>query len=405
MMLRTSLSSLLLAAIVGLAGGCSWTGTSVFSDKVDYQAARTRSAPLEIPPDLSQLPREERFTVPERPQSVTASSAAAASRPAAPGTTAASSAAASVVPSGSIARIERQGNQRWLAVNMPPEKAWPILLEFWPSVGLAVEKSDQATGVMETVWAENRAKLPQDLIRRTLGRALSSLYETGEQDRYRARLERTSNDTTEIYISHRGMIEVFTSSQQDRTAWQPRPNDPEMEAEMLQRLLVRFDGTAAKPMTAGAAAKPGATSATGPTSTAGATAAVASVAPETAHVVKAADGRSERLDLDDSFDRAWRRVGLALDRGGFTVEDRDRVKGVYFVRYLDPDFEAKAKDKEGLFTKILGRDKAIQAPQYRVQLTSAGDAGTQVRVFDSEGKQERSTTGDRILTLLKEQLR
>lgn len=397
MMLRTSLSSLLLAAIVGLAGGCSWTGTSVFSDKVDYQAARTRSAPLEIPPDLSQLPREERFTVPERPQSVTASSAAAASRPATPGTTAASSAAASVVPSGAIARIERQGNQRWLAVNMPPEKAWPILLEFWPSVGLAVEKSDQTTGVMETVWAENRAKLPQDLIRRTLGRALGSVYETGEQDRYRARLERTSNDTSEIFISHRGMIEVFTSSQQDRTAWQPRPNDPEMEAEMLQRLLVRFDGTAAKPMTASAT--------TGPNVAAGAAASAASLAPETAHVVKAADGRSERLDLDDPFDRAWRRVGLALDRGGFTVEDRDRVKGVYFVRYLDPDFEAKVKDKEGLFTKILGRDKAIQAPQYRVQLTSAGDAGTQVRVFDSEGKQERSTTGDRILTLLKEQLR
>jgi len=397
MMLRTSLPSLLLAAIVGLVSGCSWTGTSVFSDKVDYQAARTRSAPLEIPPDLSQLPREERFTVPERPQSVTASSAAAASRPAAPGGPAASSAAASVVPSGAIARIERQGSQRWLAVNMPPEKAWPILLEFWPSVGLAVEKSDQATGVMETVWAENRAKLPQDLIRRTLGRALGSVYETGEQDKYRARLERTTKDTSEIYISHRGMIEVYTSSQQDRTAWQPRPNDPEMEAEMLQRLLVRFDSTAAKPMTASAA--------TGPTAAAGAAAAAASVAPETAHVVKAADGRSERLDLDDPFDRAWRRVGLALDRGGFTVEDRDRVKGVYFVRYLDPDFEAKAKDKEGLFSKILGRDKAIQAPQYRVQLTSAGDAGTQVRVFDSEGKQERSTTGDRILTLLKEQMR
>jgi len=397
MMLRTSLPSLLLAAIVGLVGGCSWTGTSVFSDKVDYQAARTRSAPLEIPPDLSQLPREERFTVPERPQSVTASSAAAASRPAAPGGPAASSAAASVVPSGAIARIERQGSQRWLAVNMPPEKAWPILLEFWPSVGLAVEKFDQATGVMETVWAENRAKLPQDLIRRTLGRALGSVYETGEQDKYRARLERTTKDTSEIYISHRGMIEVYTSSQQDRTAWQPRPNDPEMEAEMLQRLLVRFDSTAAKPMTTSAA--------TGPAAAAGAAAAAASVTPETAHVVKAADGRSERLDLDDPFDRAWRRVGLALDRGGFTVEDRDRVKGVYFVRYLDPDFEAKAKDKEGLFTKILGRDKAIQAPQYRVQLTSAGDAGTQVRVFDSEGKQERSTTGDRILTLLKEQMR
>src|SRR5512147_925243 len=121
MMLRTSLPSLLLAAIVGLVGGCSWTGTSVFSDKVDYQAARTRSAPLEVPPDLSQLPREERFTVPERPLSVTASSAAAA-RPGTPGAAVGVPVAAAVVPAGSIARIERQGSQRWLAVNMPPEK-------------------------------------------------------------------------------------------------------------------------------------------------------------------------------------------------------------------------------------------------------------------------------------------
>jgi outer membrane protein assembly factor BamC len=402
MIFRTSLLSMLLAVFAGLMAGCTWTG-SVFSDKVDYKAARTRSEPLEVPPDLSQLPREERFTVPERPQSVTASEAAAA-RPGMPGAAAGASVAAAVVPAGSIAQIERQGNQRWLAVNMPPEKAWPILLDFWPSVGLAVEKSDKATGIMETVWAENRAKLPQDIIRKTLGRALGSVYETGEQDKYRARLERTAKDTSEIYISHRGMIEVFTSSAQDRTAWQPRPNDPDMEAEMLQRLLVRFDATAAKASTtASAAAKSGAPASPG--GTAGAATVAASAPVETVHVVKGADGRSERLDIDDPFDRAWRRVGLALDRGGFTVEQRDRAKGIYFVRYLDPDYEAKAKEQQGLFSKILGRDKPIEAPQYRVQLTSAGDAGTWVRVFDSDGKPERSTTGDRVLALLKDQLR
>lgn len=393
MMLRTSVPSMLLALAAGLVGGCSWTGTSVFSDKVEYQAARTRSTPLEVPPDLSQLPRDERFSVPERPQTVTASSAAAGRPGAQPGVPAASAAAAAVVPAGAIARIERQGSQRWLAVNMPPEKAWPVLLDFWPSVGLAVEKSDQASGVMETVWAENRAKLPQDLIRRSLGRVLGSVYETGEQDKYRARLERTPKDTSEIFISHRGMIEVFTSSQQDRTAWQPRPNDPEMEAEMLQRLLVKFDSSAAKPAASAAAAG-------------GPRVAAATPAPvETAHIVKGADGRSDRLDLDDPFDRAWRRIGLALDRGGFTVEERDRSKGLYFVRYLDPDFEAKEKDKQGFFTKIIGRDKAVPAPQYRVLLTSAGDAGTQVTVQNSDGKPERSSTGDRILNLLKDQLR
>ncbi len=401
MMFRTFASTLLLSAAAVLIAGCSWSG-NLFSDKIDYQAARTRTTPLEIPPDLSQLPRDERFTVPERPGTVTASAAAAA-RPGSPTATVAGPAAATVAPSGSIARLERDGSQRWLAVNMPPDKAWPILLEFWPSVGLAVEKSDAATGVMETVWAENRAKLNLGLLRQGLGRLLGSVYETGEQDKYRARIERTDKNTSEIFISHRGMVEVFTSSAQDRTAWQPRPPDPEMEAEMLQRLLVRFDKGAASPATT-AATGPGAPAAVA--GGAGATrAAMPSAPPDTTHIVKGADGRSERLDIDDPFDRAWRRIGLALDRGGFTVEDRDRAKGIYFVRYLDPDYEAKMKEQEGLFTKLLGKEKAVQAPQFRVQLTAAGDAGTRVEVFSAEGKPERSPAGDRILALLKDQLR
>jgi outer membrane protein assembly factor BamC len=397
MMFRTSLLGLLLSALVALSAGCTWTG-SLFSDKIDYQNAKTRSTPLEVPPDLSQLPREERFTVPERPQSFTASGTAAAGRPGAPAGSAAAATGGTVAPTGALARLERQGDHRWLVVNMPPEKAWPILLDFWPSVGLAVEKSDPAAGVMETVWAENKANLDQGIIRQTLGRFLGSVYSTGEQDRYRARLERTEKGMSEIFISHRGMVEVFTSSAQDRTAWQPRPSDPELEAEMLQRLLVRFDSSAAK-------AAPAATAAAGSATGTAATAGAAAAAPERAFIVKGADGRSERLDIDDPFDRAWRRIGLALDRGGFTVEDRDRAKGIYFVRYLDPDFEAKAKDEQGFFTKLLGREKPVPAPQYRVQLSSAGDAGTQVRVFDSEGKPERSPAGDRILGLLKDQIR
>ncbi|HTN50319.1 MAG TPA: outer membrane protein assembly factor BamC [Burkholderiaceae bacterium] len=386
----------LLSACAVLVAGCSWTG-NLLNDKVDYQAARTRSTPLEIPPDLSQLPRDERFTVPERPQSVTASAAGVA-RPGGPAAAPASTTAAAVAPTGALARIERDGSQRWLAVNMPPEKAWPVVLDFWPSVGLAVEKSDQATGTMETVWAENRAKLPQDIIRQTLGRVLGSVYSTGEQDKYRARIERTPNDTSEIFISHRGMIEVYTSSAQDRTAWQPRPPDPEMEAEMLQRLLVRFDKSAGPATaTAAAGARPVVATA-GP-------AAMPPAPPDTTHIIKGSDGRSERLDIDDPFDRAWRRIGLALDRGGFTVEDRDRAKGIYFVRYLDPDYEAKAKEQQGFLAKLMGREKPIEAPQYRVQLTAAGDSGTWVQVYSKDGKPERSPAGDRILALLKDQLR
>ena len=264
------------------------------------------------------------------------------------------------MPAGAVAKLERQGNQRWLAVNLPPEKAWPVLVDFWPSIGLKVEKADANAGVLETNWAENRAKLPQDIIRRTLGRVLDSVYSTNEQDKYRARIERTTLGTSEIYITHRGMEEVYASPQQDRTIWQPRAPDPELEAEMLQRLLVRFED----PTKSVVATASGATGATA------AGAAAPSAAPQLSRLIKGSDGRSERVEVDEAFDRAWRRVGLALDRGGFTVEDRDRAKGFYFVRYLDPDVEAKAKSDQGFFSKIFGREKPIQAPQYRVGVVS-----------------------------------
>lgn len=167
---------------------------------------------------------------------------------------------------------------------------------------------------------------------------------------------------------------------------------------MLQRLLARFEEPAKRVVTASASGA-GATGATA------AGAAAPSAAPQIARLVTASDGRHERLEVDEAFDRAWRRVGLALDRGGFTVEDRDRAKGFYFVRYLDPDFEAKAKSEQGFFSKLFGKEKPIQAPQYRVGVLGQSATKTNVQVFDSTGKPERSPIGDRILNLLNEQLR
>jgi outer membrane protein assembly factor BamC len=188
----------------------------------------------------------------------------------------------------------------------------------------------------------------------------------------------------------------------DQTKWQPRPSDPELEAEILQRLLVKFDASAAQQAATAAATPAGATGA--PRVPAGASAAVAP-APQVARVVKGPDGRNERLEVDDGFERAWRRVGLALDRGSFTVEDRDRAKGIYFVRYLDPDYEAKAKSEQGFFSKIFTSDKPVPALQYRVFVVGESTNRTVVTVLGANGAPERSPAGDRILALLNDQLR
>jgi outer membrane protein assembly factor BamC len=390
---RSAASVVLLTTL--LAAGCSSLGLS--TDKVDYKSVQPQRA-LDLPPDLTPVPANDRFAV---PGVATASGVAqqGQARPQ-PGTPAG---APAVAATSSVARIERVGNQRFLAVDLPPEQAYAVVRDFWPSVGLKLERDDAALGIVETVWAENRAKLPQDIIRRTIGRVFDGLYSTGEQDRYRTRIERTAKNTSEIYISHRGMIEVYTSPQKDQTRWQPRDADPELEAEMLQRLLLRF-APASVPATTTTAAAPAAAA---PAAGSAAAAATAAAIAQTVRVVPGADGRVARLEIDEPFDRAWRRVGLGLDRGGFTVEDRDRTNGVYFVRYLDPDVEAKQRADQGFFSKIFGSDPKIVAQQFRIQVgsTAAGGATSTVSVLNKDGKPESSSTGDKILRQLSEQIR
>lgn len=410
---RVTPAALLLTAAALLAG-C--TVTNPISDKIDYRSAKPTRPALDVPPELSALPPSDRFAVPGG----TASASQVTQQRPAPGAAVAAG-ATPVVATSQVARIEREGQQRWLAVDLPPEQVYPVVRDFWPSVGLALERDDPTLGIFETVWSENRAKIPQDIIRRTIGRVFDNMWSTGERDRFRTRLERTPKNTTEIFISHRGMEEVYTTVAKDSTTWQPRASNPELEAEMLQRLLLRFTPNAgqATMVAANAPAAAGRPAGGAPTGAAPAAAAAGAAASsavagtaaasgagqtQTVRLVRAEGGRAQRVEIDEPFDRAWRRVGLGLDRGAFTVEDRDRANGVFFVRYLDPEVEAKQRGQQGMFSKLFGSDPKIVAPQYRVVVSSSG-SGSVVTVLDQEGKPESSPTGDRILTLLSQQLR
>ena len=352
--------------------------TTVFeSDKVDYRSAK-KAAPLDIPPDLTQLQKDNRYAVPDGRGVATASGFQQAR-----GTQAAPVVAGGTVGpvSTDAVHIERAGSQRWLVVKQTPEQLWPQLEAFWPSVGFTVETENAQTGIMETNWAENRAKIPQDIIRRTIGKVFDSAYSTGERDKFRTRLERRPDGSTEIYISHRGAEEVLVGPQKETTTWTVRPSDPGLEAEFLGRLMAQLTG------------------ATKPADVKQATAAVANATPEAQHA-KLENGK---VVVDEGFDRAWRRVGLALDRVGFTVEDRDRVQGIYFVRYVDPD----KVNKEGFFSKLFGsEDKNKEAQRYRVLVSAVPNATTtDVTVQTNEGKPETTDTGAKILKLLADELK
>jgi outer membrane protein assembly factor BamC len=241
-------------------------------------------------------------------------------------------------------------------------------------------------GVMETDWAENRAKLPDGFIRNTLGKLMDSLYSTSERDKYRTRLEKGTDGSTEIYISHRGMSEVYVNEGRTETRWQPREPDPDLEAEMLRRLMVRLgtDESKAKAMVAAAAPK-----------------------AEKAKLNRSGPNGTT-LEVAEPFDRAWRRVGLALDRVGFTVEDRDRSQGIYYVRYVDPDADAKNKKDEGWMSKMAfwkSSDKDLNKnSQFRIFIKGSGDGST-VQVLTREGGLDAGDTSSKILGLLYEQLR
>lgn len=374
--------SLVCAAVLA---GCEMP--IIESKKIDYKSASKQSLPpLEIPPDLTRPSRDERYAVPDIGTSKGSAtySAYAGER----GGAARASVAQEVLPQVEKMRIERSGTQRWLVVAGSPDQLWPSVKEFWQEIGFIVNLELPEAGIMETDWAENRAKLPQDIIRSTLGKVLDSLYSTAERDKFRTRLEKGGEaGTTEIYISHRGLYEIYTNEGKSDTRWQPRPADPELEAEMLRRLMVRMgaEETRAKTMVAAAAVQ----------------------REERAKLKPAADGVGS-LELQEAFDRAWRRVGLALDRVGFTVEDRDRSQGLYFVRYVDPELDVGKKEEKGFVSKLMFWKSAKSDPmlnsQFRIYVK--GEAGSSsVQVLTREGGVDKSDTSKKILGLLYEQLK
>jgi len=361
--------------------------TTIFGgDKVDYKGTK-KAAPLDVPPDLTKLQRDNRYAIPDGRGVATASEfqqgqAAAA----AGGVPAVAGVSASGQPIGPISTdavsVQRNGDQRWLVVKQTPEQLWPQLRQFWEEQGFALETESATTGTMETAWVENRSKIPQDFVRRAIGRVFDSAYSTGERDKFRTRLERLPDGSTEIWVSHRGAEEVLTGPQSETTTWTVRPNDPGLESQYLSRIVALLTG--AKEV-----------------APAEAMVANAPLAPQHAKLL------GDKVEVDEGFDRAWRRVGLALDRVGFTVEDRDRVQGIYFVRYVDPD---AVDTKDGFFKRLFtfgkSEDAAKEAQRYRVLVKAAQGANvSEVSVQTNDGKAETSPTTTKILTLLNNELK
>lgn len=382
---RTTIGGLLVAG-AALAAGCTGTLEDVMPDRQPSYKSSRSVPPLEVPPDLTSSTVRDTLPIP----GVGATYSQYASEAGGAGT----QVAAAVLPEVDDARIERRGDDRWLVVAMAPEEVWPRLRDFWNEQGFVLESAEPGIGLMETEWAARHTPLPGGLIKQALQRVTDAFYGVTFRDRYRTRIERgTEPDTTDIHISHRGAEQTVlgderTRVQQDTVTewvWQPLPSDPGLEAEMLSRLMLFLgvdEERADAMVAAGAPAAP------------------------LARLVRE-EGGAMALDLDGGFSPAWRRVGLALDRTGFIVEDRDRSRGLFFVRGNGAEDAAQDED-EGWFSwlKFWGNAEAEEdSGTYLVRVTGDTPDTTRVVVLNKDGARDVTPVASRILTVLHEQLR
>lgn len=372
---------------LALSACSSYNVDEVLPDKaVEYKRERQAEQNLEIPPDLTSDRINDKMSVPDNFGGVSTSYSEYVTdrqlRGADGGT--ARVAGGSVLPELDDLELRRDGDIRWLWVNAPVDAVWERVTDFWQDSGILLVEQDPTVGVMRTSWLENRAEIRRDFITDFVRRSFDALYEVGTRDQYRVRLERTANDTTELYLTHFGMEEQVLTEPGGKvmtTIWQPRERDPQLEAEMLRRIMV-FLGASderarAQLATGGQRDEP------------------------RSRLINTAAG--VELRIDEQFSRAWRLVGLSLDRVGFAVEDRDRSAGIYYVRYNDPSREdADESWLSGL--AFWSDDDVDKVSRYQVKV-AAGTDQTIVTVADEQGQPDGSRTALRILTLLQEQVR
>lgn len=356
--------------------GLTACGSMTSNDKVDYKKqGEVRGPNLALPPDLITAQSDRRFIVQDGTATMSEYNQAVKK------STQMRSNVLTGIPG---MKIERDGEKRWLVVDKSAADLYPQVKDFWQENGFLLLIDSPSTGIMETDWAENRAKIPQDFIRRTLGRALDSIYDSGERDKYRTRLEVQKPDVTEIYITHKGAIEtpIKDGDAAITSRWMIRPSDPELEVIFLTRLMERLGMTQEQ---------------------AKAQIAQSNNVPNTPKARLIEEGSATRIEMALSFDRAWRDIGLALDRSNFTVEDRDRSKGIYFVRYVNPK---ELGDGRGWFGRTFGKsnDADKKAKLYRVVVQSKGENQINVFVQDADGKPENTSTANQLLTTLDRQL-
>ena len=378
-------SFFVLLAPVLILGGCSSMNIDrMLPDKqVEYKREVVVDKHLEIPPDLTSSRIDTRVPGLSGADGTTYSEYSTSKRANQAGFNRVKQ---EVLPTFDDVAVKREGQNRWLVVNADADVVWDRIVDFWQEGGVLLSIQDAQVGLMQTDWLENRADVKNDFITDFVRGIFEGAYDAGTRDRYRVRLEEGERPgTTEVYLVHFGMEQDFAKNrtgEDDQVFWRIRPRDPGLEAIMLRRIMVFLGYSEEQAKAAVAAAK--------------------EVKGVQSRMLKSDAGIS--LSIMEPFSKAWRLVGMAMDRVGFLVEDRNRSEGIYYVRYNDP---MSGENSESWLSKLKfwGKDNKVEeSTLYQVRLEPEA-SDTRVRIYDAEGHLLDSDTALRILTLIQEQLK
>lgn len=372
--MRITANRIALTTLIGLTlTGCQTLDDIVSSEQVDYKST-VRGAPLTLPPDLSQSQIHPTYSTHDGVAS------AAAYNKALDKANKANQSGVSVLPEQAGIKILRSGDIRWLQVDRDAALVYADLIAFWSAEGFTINRDNPAAGVIETDWAENRAKIPGNFLRRALGSIIDVVSDSGERERFTTRLERVSGKT-EVFISHERMVETQMDRDGTTFKWLPAKEDQGLNAAMLSRLMIYLGVEQSKAEQQ--VRNP-------------------EVVRTTQHNANFIDGENA-LGFNVARDDAYRRVGTALASSGFSIDKSDAASGTFVVRYLDTDTGEK-RQGSNIFSRLFGDKGNLTPIPYTIRVSSASTGQSVISVLNEQGAVDRSDTARRILTVLQDRL-
>ena len=337
---------------------------------------------LELPPDLSEVEVESSFELPR-----VFSGDDPERRDAVP-----------VLARVESMRLQGSGDFYWLEVEADVETLYGKVREFWANEGYRLVVDEPVIGTMTTDWIY-REEGGQDPDASWLKRLFEGENLAASQDQFRTRIERVEDGPNRVYIAHRGtefQPGVVASDRNDAADqldddldWHFRRPEPELEIEMLSRLMVYLGMQQAAVEEQVENLK--------------------LFTPRAFYQIDIEEN-SPYLILKDVYGIAWNRVYHQLERLNFEIqlsEFKSGLIGEGVIQVAAEVNKAAAEKTGGGFFSLFSSssDDEIEIRQFVLILSEEDHETTRIEIETMEGELDSSREGAAFLNLLYRYLR